>query len=212
MGASRNRARGRLGSTRAAGLLLAGLSLVLLGGSFGLGVLTGRQWAERTALAPPSSRQENGKPEAATAGGRGESASGRRGRGVASEPEYPQIQEKLTFYQTLPAPLGAEKEPPDRPAKKEARAEKAGAPPSDAGAASPGPPAYTVQVAAYRSRAQAEALRRALGESAYVVEATAESGVTYRVRVGAYSTRAEAEAVAARVRAERAMATFITTR
>jgi cell division septation protein DedD len=245
MSGSRSRARGGHESKRTARLVFVVVCVVLLGISFGVGVLMGREWAQRTATALESGRQGGG-PRETNGAGRGDGAVGRRGRGAASEPAYPQIQEKLTFYQTLPAPLGGEKPGAERAGKRDTKVERGPVPrpesrppepktpdsktpdskPSDAkpegrpGAAPESPPAvssaapaaYTVQVAAYRSRAQAEALRQALGEAAYVVEATAESGVTYRVRFGAYATRAEAEAAAARVRAERAVAAFITTR
>jgi hypothetical protein len=233
MGAARPRPRGRHESKRAARVVFAGLCLLLLGVSFGLGMLAGRQWAGRGVAGVEASRPGNGAREA---GGRGESAAGRRGRSVASEPVYPQIQDKLTFYQTLPAPLGGEIQEGERPGRRDGKADKAPAPRSESKPPEPKAPeskpdgrrgsgpessapvpsgvaaAYTVQVAAYRSRAQAESLRQALGQDAYVVEAVAESGTTYRVRLGAYTTRAEAEAAAARVRAERAVATFITTR
>jgi cell division septation protein DedD len=234
MSGSRNRSRGRHESKRTARVVFVVVCVVLLGVSFGVGVLMGREWAQRTASALESGRQGGGSREANGAG-RGDGAS-RRGRGVASEPAYPQIQEKLTFYQTLPAPLTGEKPGAERAGRRDPSPEKGPAPrpeskgpdakPPDskpegkpvtapesrAALSSAVPAAYTVQVAAYRSRAQAEALRQSLGEAAYVVEAPAESGVTYRVRLGAYATRAEAEAAAARVRAERAVATFITTR
>jgi cell division septation protein DedD len=220
MGAARSRGRGRP-SKRTARLLFGTLCLTLLGTSFGLGVLTGRQWIARAAPVVESSRAGASPGDASAAGGRGDGVIGRRGRSVASEPAYPQIQEKLTFYQTLPAPLGVEKAPVERPSRPDAGAERVPASRPEAKSPEPKPPdksgpgaggAYTVQVAAYRSRAQAEALRDALGEGAYVVEATAESGVTFRVRLGAYATRAEAEAAAARVRAERAVTAFITVR
>jgi cell division septation protein DedD len=220
MGAARSRGRGRP-SKRTARLLFAALSLTLLGASFGLGVLTGRQWIAGAGPVVESSRAGGSLRDASAAGGRGDGVVGRRGRSVASEPAYPQIQEKLTFYQTLPAPLGVEKGPVERPARPDAGAERPPVPRPEAKSPEPRAPdkpsagaagGYTVQVAAYRSRAQAEALRDTLGEGAYVVEATAESGVTFRVRLGAYATRAEAEAAAARVRAERAVTAFITVR
>ena len=58
---------------------------------------------------------------------------------------------------------------------------------------------FTVQVASYRVRPQAEAMRESLasaGHDARVVEADAH-GPVYRVQVGDFSTREAARAVAA---------------
>ena len=74
---------------------------------------------------------------------------------------------------------------------------------------------YTVQLAAYRTLAQAEALRDKLatrGVSADVSQATTPAGVLYRVRVGSYATRAEAVEAAARIAAEVRVETFVATR
>jgi len=72
-----------------------------------------------------------------------------------------------------------------------------------------------VQVAAYNARPPAEALRTTLaasGHDARVVEAATSTGVRYRVQVGSFSTRQAAQDAAARIGAERALATFVTTR
>jgi cell division protein FtsN len=64
---------------------------------------------------------------------------------------------------------------------------------------------FTVQVASYRVRPQAEALRESLasaGHDARVVEADAH-GPVYRVQVGDFSTREAARAVATRLSGER---------
>ena len=71
---------------------------------------------------------------------------------------------------------------------------------------------FTVQAAAFKTRAQADALREKLGSDAYVVEVSAESGVRYRVRMGAFRTKEDADAAAARIRAEHALSVFVTTR
>jgi len=104
-----------------------------------------------------------------------------------------EIQEKLTFYHTLTAPPAA---PPGT------RAKSAGEPASrvetKAGA-------WTVQVAAYRSRNQADALQRSLAHAGYdaqVIPVPGENGaVLYRVWVGSYAGRSEAETVSQRLRA-----------
>ncbi len=74
---------------------------------------------------------------------------------------------------------------------------------------------FTVQVAAYNVRTPAEALREKLasaGHEARVVEASTPGGVRYRVQVGAFPTRQAAQDAAARLTAERSLATFVTTR
>lgn len=59
---------------------------------------------------------------------------------------------------------------------------------------------YTVQVAAYATRAQAERLARRLRTRGYDVRVTGQRK-PYRVRIGRYATRAEAEAEAKRMKA-----------
>lgn len=81
--------------------------------------------------------------------------------------------------------------------------------------ASGDPSRFTVQVAAYNVRSPAEALREKLasaGHEARVVEASTPGGVRYRVQVGAFPTRQAAQDAAARLTAERSLATFVTTR
>lgn len=80
----------------------------------------------------------------------------------------------------------------------------------------PGTPGrFTVQVAAYRVRPPADALRESLagaGHDARVVEAEA-NGPVYRVQVGQFATRDEARAAAARLAGGRGSVTpFVTTR
>jgi DedD protein len=63
---------------------------------------------------------------------------------------------------------------------------------SESRAANAGGSSYTIQVAAYNDRAQADALAARLakrGVNADVVSASTPSGIRYRVRIGAYPTR-----------------------
>jgi cell division protein FtsN len=74
-------------------------------------------------------------------------------------------------------------------------------------------PRFTVQVASYRVRPQAEALRDSLasaGHDARIVEGDAH-GPVYRVQVGEFSTREAARALAARLSGERASVAPIVT-
>jgi cell division protein FtsN len=193
------------------------LVLVVLVLTFGGGLLTGRH-LERKAAARVV--HDPDAPGDATNG----TTARARGRTPASDPALPRIQEKLTFYQTLTAPLNSG--PPDarqgRPASGKPEAQPAVPPAPRPAAVTPalsaGPTStpdaradtggYTIQVAAYRTHAQAEALRAKLGADAYVAEGVVDSAVTFRVRLGAFGTRAEAEAA----RLERSLGGFITTR
>ena len=141
---------------------------------------------------------------------------------------------QLTFYRELTAPLTAPP-PPPKPAKATPPLVSAPSPPpaavtpaqrpgeqADMLAATTTPrtatttaPRFTVQVASYRVRPQAEALRESLasaGHDARVVEGEAH-GPVYRVQVGEYPTRDAARAQAARLGGERSsVAPIVTTR
>ncbi len=123
-----------------------------------------------------------------------------------------QIQQKLTFYHTLTAPLAAGPPPaPKPPLGAVGTAPSRGAAPVGARRLPLAPETYTVQVAALTTREQADALRGTLGEGAYVIELDRASPARYRVRVGAFASRADAEAVAARLRAASSLTAFVTT-
>jgi DedD protein len=149
----------------------------------------------------------------------------RRGSG-AERPRPAAALPALTFYDELKAPLTAPP-PPPRPARTPPRpiepVRRDEAPPAAEPAPRPATPApvlsgdarFTVQVAAYNVRSPAESLRATLvaaGHEARVVEAATPSGVRYRVQVGTFVTRQAAQDAAARLRAERALPSFVTTR
>jgi cell division protein FtsN len=73
-----------------------------------------------------------------------------------------------------------------------------------------------VQVGAYRAREPAEEFRRSLsaaGYDAYVTAVSTDDGtVRYRVRVGSFSSRSDAEKTASRLKAERSLNPFVTTK
>jgi cell division protein FtsN len=74
---------------------------------------------------------------------------------------------------------------------------------------------YTVQVAAYSNRSQAEALRQTLaarGLEAEVSEATTPAGPRYRVRLGRYASRSAAQEAAARVAQHARLDTYVAPR
>ena len=169
---------------------------------------------------------------------------GKRGglSGADVEPA-PAIDQKLTFYQTLTAPLGrgfadASQRPEDKvkaqPAHTVARAEppppaypyashgetiveKPEAPVGAAVRAQADPAGlWSVQVAAFKTQAQADTLQEQLkkaGFDAYVAVVAASDGQTnYRVRIGAFMSKLDAQRMADRLRGERSVAAFITPR
>jgi cell division protein FtsN len=195
-------------------LFLVGL-LAVLGGAFTAGALAGR-----LSLRPSASLGSASKSAA-------------RGDKPAPAP-----QPELTFYRELTAPLT----PPPLPPKPAARAATkrdapteatrvtdAAAPETaprtdletaqaaNAGIAAPRAEAarYTVQVAAYNTREQADTLRARLasaGHDAYVTEGEAGGMTRYRVRIGTYDTAEEARQAAVRIGAQAQVATYVTTR
>ena len=197
-------ARGRSSSGTARLLVLVGI-LTVLGATFGVGVYTGRIWSARAAVVAAHA------PETEPA---------RRGPGRGGRlPEAPAPQ--LTFYRELTAPLTAPP-PPPRPAK--TAPPRPGEQADTLGAATRAPTSgardgattrFTVQIASYRVRPPAEALRESLasaGHDARVVEADA-NGPVYRVQVGDLPTREAARALAVRLSGERSSVTpFVTTR
>ena len=210
----------RRGAQPPRGARLFGLAgLVVLGLAFGLGFLAGRHWESfpvlRRAIAVAKTNGGSERELQTRRGGAGTREGERAGRAAESTPT-------LTFYQELTKPLATPPPPPRR--ERPARPERAESQPSGEMIGTSSPPrtvasaadrAFTVQVAAYRTRAQAETLRGTLaaaGHDAYVVEAEAAGGVAYRVRVGAYATLEAARAAAQAIASERQLQTYVTAR
>ena len=208
---------------------------IIMGLTFTLGILVGRQWS---------------RPASVTAtvesGARKTVPPGKRGGLAGADVDPPQMDQKqLTFYQTLTAPLGRGSADAAPRHVDKARAASAAEPArSDAHAPSPtytsrsepvvekpatadsasadkGPRAaaepvgpWAVQAAAFKTQAQADALQKQLkqaGFDAYVASATTSDGhANYRVRIGTFKSKVEAQRVAERVRGERSLAAFIT--
>jgi cell division septation protein DedD len=202
--------------------------------TFVLGMLVGRQWARRAApSALGVAASADTVPRGSLARGR-EGTAGEPDRGGGAELEEtrprtarklsererddatPQIREKLTFYQTLTAPLTAGPRPPKRPATLAVPGEAPRESGRESGpalaGAGPTTGAYTIQIGAFRTRAQADKVRDTLGAAAYVLEAVGTAEARFRVRVGAFGDRAEAETAAARLRTEHGLVGFVTTR
>jgi DedD protein len=219
-------------------LVLGGAVVVILGLTFALGLLVGRQLARSSLAAGPPSASEAARKAGAP--------SPRRG-GIAAETmadRTPEPTEKLTFYQTLTEPLngGGPARPEPKPVTVKVSAPSPGPaaapvpaatapppvslPPAPGKAAAPASPVakpaaspaaaspWTVQVGAFKNRRQAEDTRQQLaaaGLEAYVASVAAQDGQPrFRVRVGTYRSREEAAAIAERIRAQRSLTAFAT--
>ena len=230
------RGRVKSGPGRIQWIALFTAGAVIMGLTFTLGVLVGRQWSRPVFAAA-----------GADSGARKTVPPGKRGGLAAADVEpSPSVDQKLTFYQTLTAPLGrgsadasqrpeAKAQPAPEPARAEPPApypytsrgeilvEKPAAPEAAAAPArTQGDAAgfwsghWSVQVAAFKTQGQAASLHKQLREAgldAYIVPAVASDGQTnYRVRVGTFKSKAEAQRMVERVRGERSLAAFVTPR
>ncbi len=212
---ARHRGGSRFGASQ--WLALAGAGLVVLGLTFALGLLVGRQWARYTA---PLSAMESPRKTAP--------ASRRSGLTDVGSERVPDYQDKLTFYQTLTAPLGAVPPPAKvdshakaaTPAKVAPPAPRAPDPAAAKPVAEPRPASaseWTVQVGVFKNAGQAEAVRKRLARGHFDAQITttaaAEDGQPrYRVRVGAFKSKDDAARTAERVRSDLALSTFVTAR
>jgi len=191
--------------------------LTVLGVTFALGVAAGRRWPDglpglrgvrtvATAAPAPTSSERDKRAE---------------GRKSATDPPV------LTFYRELTAPLTPAPPVARAVAKPEVKTARPAAPPKPviaeaAATAEPMPrekasaePRFTVQVGAFKTRSQAEAVRARLaemGQDVYLSETEAGGVTQYRVRVGTFTTREEARQAALRLASERQVATYVTTR
>ncbi|MGH7313837.1 MAG: SPOR domain-containing protein [Candidatus Rokuibacteriota bacterium] len=201
------------GSQTASVLILLGF-VVVVGCVFTAGVLAGRHWP-RLLPSLGGATAARVEPDA---------------RRVGERERQPAP--VLSFYQELRAPITAEPLPPkprpSRLTRPQTPNPETSRPPTQEpdprpavvaarSAAGPALPErrFTIQVAAFKTRPQAETMRRALldgGYDAYVSESEGPSGARYRVRVGTYPTRDDAEQAARRLAAERRVTTFITAR
>jgi cell division septation protein DedD len=199
-------------SQTASVLVLVGF-VVVVGLVFVAGVLAGRHWP-RLLPSLGAASASRGEPDA---------------RRTAERGRAPQPAPVLSFYQDLRAPITADPLPPKPRPSRTVRPE---APNPETPRPEPEPPRaivpprpatgpamperrFTIQVAAFKNRPQAETMRRGLvdgGYDAYVSESESSSGARYRVRVGTYPTRDDALQAAQRLAAERRVATFITAR
>jgi cell division protein FtsN len=210
--------------------------MVILGLTFTLGTLVGRQWARHSAptvLADPA-RKAAPAPR-------------RSGLTEAALEQRPPVEEKLTFYKTLTAPLETapfpvKTEPPAKPAaptKSQAppvqasavktvsstsdralpRADERQAPASSVARADQSAPLdrrsggqWTVQVGVFGNVQQAIDMKKRLDQKGLETQIAPEASagqVRYRVRLGTFHSREEAQREAERVRTERSLPTYV---
>jgi cell division protein FtsN len=228
MATVRIRPRGRGAPSLPQWAALGVAALIILALTFTLGMLVGRQWARQT------------QPAVAAESARKAPASPRRGGPTETGTERgPRLQEKLTFYQTLTAPLGAVPTQtkgdatPGAGAPPKARANGERTPPRGT---EPVPPRatgaetqakarlasvetraeWTVQVGVFKSPQQAAGVKRQLAEKGFEAEVAPMTGddghLRYRVRVGTFRSKEDAVRTAERVRSDRSLPTFVTVR
>lgn len=196
-------------------LLVLGF-LTILAVAFGAGVGAGRRWPRLLpslggAAVAKADRQDGER-------GPGRLPGVRSGSGASAPSQRPSPE--LTFYSELTAPLTAP--PPaskprpergERPAKPDPKPEM---PKREALRPEPASEQrFTVQVGAYKTREQAQAVQSRLasaGHDAYIADFEGPPGTRFRVRVGSFTTRDEARHTAERLAAERKTATYVTTR
>lgn len=216
-------------------VLMGGGVLLVVAVTFAVGVVVGRKWEHRVEA-------EQFTSEAT----RKVNAPRRSGLTDTGAPAERPPQDKLTFYQTLPAPVapmpttapaakGAKPEAPrpeppkpratPAPAERPVAATPVSAPKPDRPAERVMPPRqveparagdWTVQVGVFKDRGQAESVRKPLaaaGYDAYLTAVPAADGqIRYKVRTGTFKTREDAARAAQRVRQERALTPFVTTK
>jgi cell division protein FtsN len=201
-------------------LLVLGV-LTVLAVSFASGVVAGRHWPRLLPSLGGGVLARAEREEASR--GRGRTPSGRGGLTPAPAERPAPV---LTFYHELTAPLAAPPPPakprPDgteRPAKAEteaAKAETEAPKPELPGTEPSAERRFTVQVGAFKTREQAEAVRARLAgdghDDAYVADLEGPPGARFRVRVGTFVTREEARQAAERLAVERQVAAYVTTR
>ena len=177
-------------------LVLGCAVVVILGLTFTLGLLVGRQWARGSVAA--------GTPSVSEAVRKASTAPSRRG-GIAAETmadRVPEPTEKLTFYQTLTEPLNAGG-PPRSEAKPvtvkvsapapepKPTAAKVSTPPAPAPAPAPTPaPAVSVSLPPAPGKGAATPLPVAKGPAP---SAPAQAASPWTVQVGAFKNRRQAE-------------------
>jgi cell division protein FtsN len=220
-------------------IALGASALVILGLTFALGALVGRQWARHS---PPTVVSDPARKVAP--------APRRSGLTEVALEQRPAAEEKLTFYKTLTAPLETTPFPtrtdpaakpvaptksptpsvPPPPVKTVASTSERALPRAEerqavapSAARTPEAPAtgdrrgggqWTVQIGVFGNVQQAIDMKKALDQKGLETHIAPQAGgpgqVRYRVRLGSFHSKEEALREAERVRTERSVPTYVT--
>jgi len=223
------RGRSRRGGSRIATALFLVGCLGVLGLTFALGVVTGRSWPRSSTPltvvakgAKEPSRPSDPAPAltfyqelTAPLSSPPPPAKSKPPRVEPPRLETPRADTVRADTPRAEAPRAEKRDKPDAAPQADAVATAAPATPPAPAKPAPGQTTFTVQVAAYKAREPADALRAKLaaaGYEAFVVQVDTPGSARYRVRVGAFSTRESAQQVAERIVGERSLPAFVTSR
>ena len=220
------RGRSRRGSRIATALFLVGC-LGVLGLTFTLGVVTGRFWPRSSAtiavVAKGAKEPRPAEPAPALTfyqeltaplSSPPPPAKSRPPRVEPPRLETPRADTLRADTPRAEAPRGEKSDKPDAASKADAVAAAQATAVAPAKPA-PGQTTFTVQVAAYKAREPADALRAKLaaaGYEAFVMQVDTPGSARYRVRVGSFAARESAQQVADRIVGERSLPAFVTSR
>jgi len=223
------RGRSRRGGSRLATALFLVGCLGVLGLTFALGVVTGRSWPRSSTpitVVAKGAKEPSRPSEPAPAltfyqeltaplSSPPPPAKSKPPRVEPPRLETPRADTVRADTPRAEAPRAEKSDKPDAAPQADAVATAAPATPPAPAKPAPGQTTFTVQVAAYKAREPADALRAKLaaaGYEAFVVQVDTPGSARYRVRVGAFSTRESAQQVAERIVGERSLPAFVTSR
>jgi cell division protein FtsN len=223
------RGRSRRGGSRIATALFLVGCLGVLGLSFALGVVTGRSWPRSSTpitVVAKGAKEPSRPSEPAPAltfyqeltAPLSSPPPPAKSKPPRVEPQHlgtPRADAVRADTPRAEAPRAEKSDKLDVASQADAVAAAAPATPPAPAKPAPGQTTFTVQVAAYKAREPADALRAKLaagGYEAFVVQVDTPGSARYRVRVGAFSTRESAQQVAERIVGERSLPAFVTSR
>jgi cell division protein FtsN len=223
------RGRSRRGGSRIATALFLVGCLGVLGLTFALGVVTGRSWPRSSTpitIVAKGAKEPSRPSEPAPAltfyqeltAPLSSPPPPAKSKPARVEPQHlgtPRADAARADTPRAEAPRAEKSDKPDAASQSDAVTAVAPAVPPAPAKPAPGQTTFTVQVAAYKAREPADALRAKLataGYEAFVVQVDTPGSARYRVRVGAFSTRESAQQVAERIVGERSLPAFVTSR
>jgi cell division protein FtsN len=223
------RGRSRRGGSRIATALFLVGCLGVLGLTFALGVVTGRSWPRSSTpitVVAKGAKEPSRPSEPAPAltfyqeltAPLSSPPPPAKSKPPRVEPQplgTPRADAVRADTPRAEAPRAEKSDKPDAASQADAVTAAAPATPPAPAKPAPGQTTFTVQVAAYKAREPADALRAKLaaaGYEAFVVQVDTPGSARYRVRVGAFSTRESAQQVAERIVGERSLPAFVTSR